>query len=38
LRVVVDAFMHELINTIEYSTQEEAAEGSNYQDVTEPSS
>ena len=31
--------MHEPCNTIEYSTQEKAAEGSNYQeDVTEPSS
>jgi hypothetical protein len=29
LRVVVDALMHESCNTIECSTQEEAAEGSN---------
>ena len=38
LLVVIDALMHEPCNTIELSTQEEAAEGSNYQDVPEPSS
>jgi hypothetical protein len=38
LRVVIDALMHEPCNTIDFSTQEEAAEGSNYQDVPEPSS
>jgi hypothetical protein len=37
LLVVIDALMHEPCNTIELSTQEEAAEGSNYQDVPEPS-
>ena len=30
LLVVIDALMHEPCNTIELSTQEEAAEGSNY--------
>ena len=38
LLVVIDALMHEPCNTIELSTQEEAAEGSKYQDVPEPSS
>ena len=38
LHVVIDALMHKSCNTIECSTQEEAAEGSNYQDATEPSS
>ena len=38
LHAVIDTLMHESFNTIECSTQEEAAEGSNYQDVTEPSS
>jgi hypothetical protein len=38
LCLVVDALMHEPCYTVECSTQEEAAEGSNYQDVTEPSS
>ena len=32
LRVVTDALMYEPCNTIELSTEEEAAEGSNYQD------
>ena len=31
-RVVIDALMYEPCNTIELSTEEEAAEGSNYQD------
>ena len=38
LLVVIDALMHEPCNTIELSTQEKSAEGSNYQDVIEPSS
>ena len=38
LLVVVDGLMHELCNTIELSTQEEATEGRSYQDVLEPSS
>ena len=38
LLVIIDALIHEPCNTIELSTQEEAAEGSKYQDVPEPSS
>jgi hypothetical protein len=33
LRVFIDALMYEPCNTIELSIEEEAAEGSNYQDV-----
>jgi len=32
LHVVIDALMYDPCNTIELSTEEEAAEGSNYQD------
>ena len=32
MRVVIDALMYEQCNTIEPSTEEEAVEGSNYQD------
>ena len=32
MRVVIDALMYEQCNTIELSTEEEAVEGSNYQD------